>query len=610
MSELIVGIDLGTTNSEIALLRDGRPVVLDVDDGPILPSVVGLAEDGRLLVGRPARNQWVLAPERTVKSVKRLMGQAVSVRMGDQEFSPPEISAIILRTLKERAQQQLSQPVRKAVITVPAFFNDTQRQATVEAGRIAGLDVVRILNEPTAASLCYDPNHRELRRTLVYDLGGGTFDVSIVQAQDGVIEVLASHGDTHLGGDDFDDALMRYLAEQFRERHGVDLLASAGSKARLLRAVEDAKKRLSDHAFAVIEEEFIAEKEGVPLHLKVEISRHDFERLIHDAIERTMMHVERALADASLTPRQLDRVVLVGGSTRIPLVQEMLSDRLGMPVHGEVSPELVVAMGAAVQAALIGGEDVGAVLVDVTPHSLGIRCIDFDGGDADSDSGRFDYRFAPIIRRNTPLPASRSEVFQTVVDRQPVVQIDVYQGESSDVRFNHRVGTFVVEGLSPVPAGNQVLVQMDLDLNGMLRVSAREKATGLQKAMTIRNALTRPREAVEASAQRVGRLFLPPPIIDDARADADESPRDAVDEPVEELPVLIPAPREGQRESVQAKALLEKAERLRHHAAAEDRPELDRIMTRVRTALTERRWSDLTLACEELSDWLFYLDDA
>src|SRR6516225_3461090 len=278
--DLIVGIDLGTTNSEVAYVRDGQPVVCAEDDDPILPSFVGLSEDGRLLVGKPARNQWVLAPERTVKSIKRKMGQDVKVKLGDQEYRPQEISAMILKTLRDRAAREVSAPVNKAVITVPAYFNDAQRQATREAGELAGLDVVRILNEPTAASLTYDPSQQDLRRMLVYDLGGGTFDVSVVQAQQGVVEVLASHGDTQLGGDDFDDLLLKHVCDLFHSEHGVDLRENLVAKARVLRPVEAAKRHLSYHPFARVEEEFIAEKEGHALHLNFELSREQFEAMI------------------------------------------------------------------------------------------------------------------------------------------------------------------------------------------------------------------------------------------------------------------------------------------------------------------------------------------
>src|SRR5436190_15570587 len=310
MSDLIVGIDLGTTNSEVALIQGNQPHVFAEDGDPILPSFVGLSEDGRLLVGKAARNQWVLAPDRTIKSIKRKMGQDVKVKLGDQEYRPQEISAMILRALRDRASAQLGVPVKKAVITVPAYFNDAQRQATREAGELAGLEVVRILNEPTAASLTYDPRNTELHRILVYDLGGGTFDVSIVQAQEGVIEVLSSHGDTQLGGDDFDELLFKNVVGKFQAEHGIDLSTNVVSRARVLRAVEAAKRQLSFHPFVRLEEEFIAEKDGQALHLQLEITRHEYEELIEPLLQRTMDCVQRALEDAKLAPAALDKVVL------------------------------------------------------------------------------------------------------------------------------------------------------------------------------------------------------------------------------------------------------------------------------------------------------------
>ena len=338
---------------------------------------------------------------------------------------------------------------------------------------------------------------------LVYDLGGGTFDVSIVQAQEGVVEVLSSHGDTQLGGDDFDDLLLNHVCDRFQEEHGVDLRANLVSRARVLRAVEEAKKHLSFHPFARIEEEFIAEKDGRPLHLNVEISRTEYEELIRPLLDRTMDCVQRALDDAHLTPSNIDKVVLVGGSTRTPLVSALLEERLGQPAHQEVNPDLCVAMGAAVQAAIIAGADVGAVLVDITPHSLGIKCLD------ESMGFPFEFRFAPIIRRNTPLPASRSELFHTYRDRQTEVEIDVYQGESDDVRRNHRVGKFLIKGLAPVPAGNPIVVQLDLNLDGMLKVSARERATGLQKQVVIENALAHfEAEERDEARERLDRLWV------------------------------------------------------------------------------------------------------
>jgi molecular chaperone DnaK len=596
--EPIVGIDLGTTNSEVALVRDGQPYVFAEDGDPILPSFVGLSADGRLLVGQPARNQWVLAPERTVKSIKRKMGQDIKVRLSDQEYRPQEISAMILKTLRDRAQRQMDQAVRKAVITVPAYFNDAQRQATKEAGELAGLEVVRILNEPTAASLTYDPSHRQLRRVLVYDLGGGTFDVSVVQAQEGVVEVLASHGDTQLGGDDFDELLLTLVADRFRDEHHIDLRANLVSRARLLRAVEAAKRHLSDHPFARIEEEFIAEKNGQALHLNVELSRAEYEHLIQPLLDRTMDCVKRALDDARMTAGQIDKVVLVGGSTRTPRVSEVLEDLLRQPAHQEVNPDLCVAMGAAIQGAIMGGADVGAVLVDITPHSLGIKCLDEGMGLP------FEFRFAPIIHRNTPLPASRSELFYTAYDGQTQVEIDVYQGEHEDVRRNHRVGRFMVQGLAPVHSGNPIVVQLDLNLDGMLRVGARERATGLQKQVVIENALARfEREERDQAQERLQRLWALPEG-DEEEVEQLEAPAD-----VEDIPTLVPGPREGQRESVQARALLEKAQRLLEQAQPEDRAEVERLMERVRNALTDRKWDELTAASNELSDVLFYLED-
>jgi molecular chaperone DnaK len=605
MSDLIIGIDLGTTNSEVAVVRERIPVVLAEDGDPILPSVVGLAADGRLLVGQAAKNQYVLAPERTVRSIKRRMGEDATVSLGEQSYRPQEISAMILRTLRDRAARLLGRPVAKAVITVPAYFNDAQRQATREAGELAGLEVVRILNEPTAAALAYNPGGSDLRRVLVYDLGGGTFDVSVVAAEGGVVEVLASHGDTKLGGDDFDDLLLTLVCDRFEDEHGVDLRANRVARARLLRTVEAAKRALSDHPFARVEEEFIADKNGLALHLTQDISREEYENLIRPLIDRTMDCVQRALDDAALTGRAIDQVVLVGGSTRTPLIAHLLEDRLGQPAHKEVNPDLIVAMGAALQGAIIAGDDVGSVLVDVTPHSLGIKCLDDAGGGFGIP---FLHRFVPIIERNTPLPASRSEVFRTVEDRQTTVEIDVYQGEDHDVRRNHRVGRFLVEGLATVQAGNQIVVQLDLNLDGMLTVSAREKGTGLQKRISIDNALARyEREEFDSARERLDELWGPA-LGEDGMDDDPEPLSEPAGRPL--VPELIAGPREGQRETVQAKALLEKAARLLETVQPEDRPEVERLMDKVRTALTDRQWATLAAATNGLTDVLFYLEDA
>jgi molecular chaperone DnaK len=596
-TDRIVGIDLGTTNSEIAYIQDGQPVVIPDESGdPLVPSVVGLSDDGRLLVGHAARNQWMLAPERTIKSIKRQMGTDTTVELGDHIYTPQEISAIILRTLKARAMQYLDCDITKAVITVPAYFNDAQRQATREAGELAGMEVVRILNEPTAASLTYDPDQHELKRLLVYDLGGGTFDVSIVQVQEGVVEVLASHGDTQLGGDDFDAALAERVMQRFEEEHAVNLRDFPAAQARLLRAAEEAKKVLSSAPYATVQEEYIAEKAGIPLHLTLEISRLEFEELIQPLLDKTMTCVGQALDDASLIPSQLDQVLLVGGSTRSPIVSRLLEERLRQPAHQEVDPDLCVAMGAAVQAAMIGGLEVGPVLVDITPHSLGIRCLGMVQGQFS------DTVFSRIITRNTPLPASRSEVYQTIVDGQERVQIEVFQGEAGNVLQNTSVGEFAIEGLADVPAGNEVMVHMNLTLDGILRVTATEKHTGLQRQVRIENALARfQRDDRDEALDRLDLLFetqSPGQDADDAAVQA-ESPRD--DTQPETISV--------QRAVVQARAVLEKAERLLPIVEPEEREELDAVIERLRQAITASQLADIEALSTELAEALFYLED-
>ena len=600
--DLIVGIDLGTTNSEIAYVKDGRPqVIADEAGDPILPSFVGISEDGRLLVGHAARNQWLLAPDRTVKSVKRKMGQDVKVRLGDQQYTPQEISAMILRTLRDRAARHLCCEVRRAVITVPAYFNDAQRQATREAGELAGLEVVRILNEPTAASLAYDPNQQELKRILVYDLGGGTFDVSLVQVQDGVVEVLSSHGDTQLGGDDFDQLLAEHIMKRFETEQGLDIRPIAAARARVLRAAEEAKKKLSFEPFARVQEEYIAEKDGKPLHLTLEIARSEFEDLVRPLLDKTITCVGKALDDSNLTPSQLDRVLLVGGSTRSPIVSEMLEERLRQPTHQEVHPDLCVALGAGTQGGMVAGIKAGPVLVDITPHTLGIRCLGEVGG-LPSDS-----MFSPIIRRNTALPAARSQLYHTVADRQKVVRIEVFQGEYEDARRNTFVGDFLVEGLAPVPAGSDIVVNMNLTLDGVLKVSANEKCTGLQKEVRIENALARfQREDRERARRRIDDLFEGPEGVESS-IDADFTVVPAASP--DQRGAGVPDETALNRCVVQARALIEKGERLLHNVSQDNRAEIERRIAALRDAVTERRLFEVESQSAELADMLFYAEE-
>jgi len=593
--EAILGIDLGTTNSVVAVLREGHVEVLREEGEALMPSVVGLDGEGRLLVGAPAQNQWVLAPDRTVRSIKRQMGRETAVRLGDQAFTPQEISAIILRALKDRAERCFGHAVRKAVITVPAFFNEMQREATREAGELAGLEVVRIVNEPTAASLAYELQPGKMERLLVYDLGGGTFDVSIVQIEEGVVEVLASHGDTQLGGDDFDELLLDHVGDQFAEEHGVDLRQSLVSKSRVLRAVEEAKKALSFEAVASIEEEFIAEKDGVPLHLKREIKRSEYEALIEPLLQKTLTCVDESLSDAKLQVNQIDKVILVGGASRTPLVHELLRGQLGQEVHSEMDPDLCVAMGAAIQGGLIAGIDVGPILVDITAHTLGIETLGRLYG-APSP-----HHFSPIIERSTPLPASRSEIYGTVHDGQDAAEILVFQGEEEDARHNEHVGGFLLEGLADVRQGNEILVRFDLDLDGILKVTATERATGLEKKLTIDNAITRFRASNRREAfARLAAAF-----------DATAGPPPAETDPDDPLTAAQPdLPPELRETAAKAHELIAKAEQLAPGVNPDDAEEMLELTDKLRTAITGHRRAEIDDLLAQLEDLVFYLQDA
>ena len=581
MKDIIVGIDLGTTNSEIALYRDGRPEVLADDAGRvILPSVVGISDDGALLIGEEARNQYLLHPERTVRSVKRRMGRDEKVQLGDREYMPQEISAMILRRLKETAEARLGQPVRKAVITVPAYFSDAQRQATREAGEIAGLEPVRILNEPTAAALTYEAGQHEGKRIVVYDLGGGTFDVSVVRIQEGVVEVISGHGNNHLGGDDFDAKLVGHILDHLRIKQGVDLSGDLRAMARITRAAEDAKKRLSVDPFCMIEEEYLTEADGKPVHLSMEIDRHVYEDLIWPFIEETLDAVHVALKGADLTVSQVDEILLVGGATRTPLVQRRLEETFGIAPRGEVDPDLCVALGAAIQGAAIAGEDVSAVLVDATPYSFGISAL----GELDGDL--YPYCFRPIIAKNTPIPVRRSEVFYTVMENQTEVEINVFQGENPDARENIQIGEFRVVGLSRVPSGNEIIVDLALDRDGILQVTAREKKTGLQQRIVIDHALAQLGETGLAEArERVGSLFAPTAGNGAATetADGDGVPFDVA-------------------------GLLTRAEAKLDDAGEEDRNELIDLIETIRDARKAGDNTRLAEACEQLNDLIFYLE--
>ncbi len=501
----IIGIDLGTTFSAVGYVRKGAPNILANGAERIVPSVVGFTPAGSLIIGTPARNQYVLYPENTVRSIKRKMGTDETVTLNDRVYTPTEISAIILREMKRIAEANLGGAVNRAVITVPAYFSDAARQATKEAGEIAGFTVERIINEPTAAALAYGLDRGDERQMVaIYDLGGGTFDVSIIELDQGVIEVRASHGDTHLGGDDFDELLMNWLADKFQEEHKLDPREDRKALARLTRAAEQAKMALSTQPFVRVREEYLMEKGRKPLHLDVEVSRLEFEELIQDLLAGTLTAFDQALEDAELTAKDLDKVIFVGGSTRIPLVWELVANHTGLEPMVEINPDEAVALGAGVQAAIIAGEPLDAILVDVTPHSIGIEVAEWFMGRPVLD------RYNVIIHRNTTLPTTRAQVFWAMTPQQTSAEIKVYQGEWPIASQNTLLGEFLFEGMKPEKPGAPpcVTVEFDLDVNGILKVSTADRGSKQARQTTLKAAHIRlSPSAKEASARHLEAIW-------------------------------------------------------------------------------------------------------
>ncbi len=583
-----VGIDLGTTNSEVAIVEDGQVRVLPGEDGELmLPSCVGFDDQGQLLVGRAALRQAAAAPDRTVRSIKRWMGTDHKTILRSEgsgsdptrDFLPHEISAMILRALKQRAETALAEAVTQAVITVPAYFTNAQRQATKTAGEIAGLEVLQILNEPTAAALAYDLRSEETERVLVYDLGGGTFDVSVVEMTGSVTEVLASHGNNQLGGDDFDRRLQLHLAERFRQTHGMAVPDDPVTQARLLRAAEQIKVTLSTHAFAPVREAFLGSKGKTALHLETEIARTDFEALIRPLLTETLEAIDRALSDAKLQAEDLDRIILVGGSTRIPLVQQMVQDHLGQaPVEG-VQPDLSVALGAALQAGVLVGEEIDAILVDVIPHSLGISAA------VDTPMGVMPGYFSVIIPRNSVVPVSRSEVYATLSPNQAVVEIEIFQGENEVAEENVPLGSYRIEGLPPAPAGSiQIEVHFDFDLNGILTVTTTEKGKGKQGKLVVNHAGI---QRLSSSELQQARANL------DALFTSDETKTGS-------------GVRVSQPADAELADLIERAQQLLSSLADQQAEELQELLDSLEHALAAAETATVSELQEELSDFLYY----
>jgi molecular chaperone DnaK len=497
-----VGIDLGTTFSEVAVMEGGEPkVILSAEGGNLFPSVVAMSKNGERLVGQLARRQAIVNPENTIYSIKRFMGRKwgepagrelpveedarrktyrvtrapnndVRVVMGGKEYSPPEISAMILQKLKADAEAYLGEKVTEAVITVPAYFNDSQRQATKDAGKIAGLEVLRIINEPTAASLAYGLDKKADETIVVYDLGGGTFDISILELGEGTFQVKSTAGDTHLGGDDFDQRIMDWLCDEFKKDQGIDLRQDRMALQRLKEAAEKAKIELSTVQQTEINLPFITADASGPKHLNITLTRSKLEQLVMDLVDKTLEPCRQALADASKTPAQIDEVVLVGGQTRMPLVQQKVKQLFGKEPNKGVNPDEVVAVGAAIQAGVLKGEVKDVLLLDVTPLTLGIETL---GGVA-----------TPLIPRNTTIPTSKSQIFSTAADNQPSVEIHVLQGERPMASDNRTLGRFMLDGILPAPRGiPQIEVSFDIDANGILSVKAHDKGTGKEQKITI-----------------------------------------------------------------------------------------------------------------------------
>ncbi len=612
VENLVVGIDLGTTNSTIAVVRNGEICVIPVNGQLTMPSAVGLDPAGNLVVGQAAKNQSISAPEETILSVKRLMGLSVkrlmgteqTVQLGGKTYRPEEISALILGELKRAAEEHLGCPISRAVITVPAFFNERQRQSTQDAGQLAGLEVLRIINEPTAAALAYGAGSNESTETetlLVYDLGGGTFDVSVVTVENGVVEVQASHGDTHLGGDDFDIALAKLAEERFLETdRGASGSITELTKRRLKAVMEKAKIILSDEPFAPVHEEFITET----AHLNTEVARSEYEDLISPWIEKTLECLQRALSDAKVTVAQINKVMMVGGATRTPIVQKTLELRLGQLPRHEINPDLIVAMGAAIQGSALSGHKAPAILIDITAHTYSVLVMSMNEFYMPIP------QCVPLVRRGTPLPVKKADIFFTGYENQSAAEVVIYQGEGEIPEQNLKLGDFRIEGLTHVSEANEIIITYQIDLNGLLSVSAVEKRTGLAKSITIDTA-GHHRINLDAARTNLAALFND----EDAASNDEDAPTTIDENNLHEVLTSFFSDSEDSDEAptgllTSVKNQRHRAEQLLERGITEnDAIEIRALLESASTAVAHRNWESLQEVEEKLSDLLFYLED-
>lgn len=568
----IIGIDLGTTNSCVAVMEGGEAVVIaNAEGNRTTPSVVAFSKTGERMVGQVAKRQAVTNPDRTIVSIKREMGTNHKVNIDGKQYSPPEISAMILQKIKADAEAYIGSPVTQAVITVPAYFSDSQRQATKDAGKIAGLEVLRIINEPTAAALAYGLDKETDQKIMVYDLGGGTFDVSVLEIGDGVIEVLATGGDTRLGGDDFDDCIVKYLVSEFKKSNGIDLSGDKVAMQRLREAAEKAKIELSGVTTTNINLPYITADATGPKHLDISLTRAKFNELTAHLIERTVAPVKQALSDAGLTASQLSKVLLVGGSTRIPAVQELVKNLTGKEPFKGINPDECVAVGAAIQAGVLGGDVTGILLLDVTPLSLGIETL---GG-----------VFTKLIERNTTIPTKKSQIFSTAADNQTSVEVNVLQGEREMAAYNKSLGRFHLDGIAPARRGvPQIEVTFDIDANGIVNVSAKDLGTGKEQHITVTASSNLSKEEIERAIKEAEQY-----AAEDAKRKEEVDTRNHADQMVYQS----------------EKTIAELGDKL----SAEDKSKLESALEKVKTALKGTDIEEIKRTSEELTQAFYAVSE-